>query len=588
VFFDPTNNAERFYQGSCNPRLRGKLQGLPDRTVDSEVISVGVTDATFGRLVPANGYVWFVGNRMAWSSPDGTTWTNRSLSTAPQIYSAAANDDFVFVSGSDGSHRDTYAVSTTVAAWRISHESGDQKFIGLATQGPYLYGWSGVNLLQTDVSALTGSETVAWTAVDDSSFADPPSGTTWYGDCLATENMIVYFTAYSGFTRVRRFDGSTGVGYWTLPQGFTGTCMTYSMGILYVAGVYENGDSALFMVSFADDDPQPLGYIRRGDGLFPVAMAPSFNGEILILSKGDRLSGHINLAQLFVYSPPETGRPDGAISYLGAPSLGNTAFGVALSTATFESGRLTASVDTIGGNYVFSSFGLDTDSTTNSWDFTGKAWDFQLPEQSKVLNGFSVNFAPISGSETITVSYQVNEDGTWHALSVIDSGTTGASTGSAYITVGSHSTHVPFTIIRFKASGTNGAVLYSLTARAYALSYQEVWEATLLLSDDETSDSRTGHGFTADQRRDFLIGKGTGPESATGFIPAKRIVQLKDGTAFGVWSDDEGIGVNSVDVIVESPEEVFLDLSDMDNLPTNQGERTNTSEMTVTLRSVAP
>jgi hypothetical protein len=184
------------------------------------------------------------------------------------------------------------------------------------------------------------------------------------------------------------------------------------------------------------------------------------------------------------------------------------------------------------------------------------AWDFDLPENVKLLEGFHVVSDIPAGvgasgepATTVTVAYQLDESGGYTSLTTLDN--TNTTTGDNWLPVsnvaGGSQT---FRILRYKITTQGAMKVYSVTARARVADTQEVWDLYVLVENEfangpRPSDETRAGGEIRTQLRDIAV--------------SKRVVEFKDGYRdyrFGDESDPTG-GYSTHPVIIDSIEDLI-------------------------------
>jgi hypothetical protein len=99
----------------------------------------------------------------------------------------------------------------------------------------------------------------------------------------------------------------------------------------------------------------------------------------------------------------------------------------------------------------------------------------------KLLFGFEVVADPTIATGTIQVLYQIDESGTW-----VSAGTTVA--GVKYTNIDISASNVKYRNLRMRMLGVNGARCFSVTARNYINSYQEIWRLVIKMRDENPND----------------------------------------------------------------------------------------------------
>lgn len=501
-----------YHQGNCNPRRPGLLTNPPLRDQNN----VTPTEAPNTSLMAAAGGKLFIQSASVVSQTTETTyttdlttfnrlhWSATDWNTAVDTITAIAsdgNDVFLFghdSSGNTGSQMKRIngntptAVATNVWAFDTGRTT---PIIGAATLDGRIYGWMGHNLLNWKNNSASDP-------VDDNlsynTGSSSPVGTfrtDYWGGIVAADTSLFFFYAVDGQTTVYEFDGRSGSPVWPMPSGFTGKGIVYSNGAILVCGDY-NGKAALFGMSVISRQPLFLGYIREDDTVNLEIMGAGFGSEILMAEKNIASTGKI-----FIYDL-------GMDAFSELDELTMSGYEL-YSLGTFKGKRVAATENGTAQRVI--DWELDTVSST---DVAGRmetgAWDMDLPEEDKVLEGIHVLAKLDGASDTIDVYYMDNEDGTW-----TQAGAQLTSGFHNYIEVSNGTTDVNFRTLRLRADPAVGAEIYAISARYRVSTYLEVWELALDLSDEvggrwarKSSTSDKAHALR-DYIRDIADNKAT-------------------------------------------------------------------------------
>jgi hypothetical protein len=141
----------------------------PDGTLGDSIASVLATKDGFVGLVPTRDVQPALGDPLAWTSVDGSTWT-RAAETSPfgtgsEITSIASRDGRHVAVGSDGQSRSTVWVSDDGLRWdRVASLAPDRSVVVAAgAAGWMIVGWQGGAWVSTDGRAW--EELQGWTAL---------------------------------------------------------------------------------------------------------------------------------------------------------------------------------------------------------------------------------------------------------------------------------------------------------------------------------------------------------------------------------------------------------------------------------------
>jgi hypothetical protein len=489
VFYDVRDNTT-FDYGTCNPRLPGKIKGPPART--DATLTTAYDSSSFAYLLNAGGKVWAIGQRRAEYSADGTTWTEQAGNPAPtaqQAVGATHDQAKVYVGTTDG---------TTRLIWRFDADGSDGSWTevatavgitayGMACLQQYLYIWNGDKLQRTDITAGT-----PWTFTTVYDQGNTPIASVLYRDAISTENKIFMLVGYNGQAEIHQFDPFSGSGVgtkvWPLPPGFTGTCFGQSLGVIYVAGTYNN-KAALWGRSLVSGQALFLGYIRADSTLIPRFIRAGQGAQVLI---------GMQSGEVFIYDAEEN-----AFSFLGSRTIADHYL---VAVKSFRDKRIALFANSTGSDQLkASAWNSDEDATTESWEVVSPAWDYDIPLQNKQLHGWDERFKPILGAETLTFSYQLDETGTYTALDQITSATSGASNGRVRQQVSTSSATKTFGLLRTKVNGTLGAELYTSTPLSYVSDYAETWDLVLKVKDETSTQRIANRQARGSELIDFLI-----------------------------------------------------------------------------------
>jgi hypothetical protein len=141
-------------------------------------------------------------------------------------------------------------------------------------------------------------------------------------------------------------------------------------------------------------------------------------------------------------------------------------------------------------------------------------WDFDLPEQVKILDGFIVTCDIPQGDDTVKIDYRVDQGDWVTSLPAIDNTSTGMKTFIAVSTATpTLATTVSFTSLQFRTSinqmpdlsgHINPLEVYSVTAQARVSDFQETFEILVKLQDEEANQRTSRRQDKADVLRNFL------------------------------------------------------------------------------------
>jgi hypothetical protein len=464
------DQSSRWYGGTVNPRgVPGSLQAVPTRAQTSQTTSV---TPTFGGFTSVAGNLWyFTGEQGFFSTDNGATWTENAdvateLPASYQITAVCDDGEFPYFAASDGTNRGIWRCdSTTVATDVVTAHASTAPYRGIAVRDGFLYAWTGGILLRYKLDILGGTLPITHSATTHRVYrpnVEAPSGTI-YADIRSSDNITIMMRSYDGFSQFFewKLDPQTnklgGRKFWTMVDGFTAKKFCIHSGVLFVLGDYQD-KLALWGYSLVNKQPLFLGYLHEDSGLVNTRfIVPSYGAQVLI-GVDDGTSSYI-----YVYDAEED-----AFSELDRRIITGVD-GTLLAGVTSRRRRVTAHFATT--TTKFNRWSLDTDASTSAWDWTSSAYDFGYPQDEKVLLGFHVVQDPSYASGTVNVDYQLDEDASW-----VDAGTTSAAAKHTYIQVSDGSTTKKFRTLRMRMTGAAGVAVFSITARAYINTRQELWK----------------------------------------------------------------------------------------------------------------
>ena len=514
---DPTT----YWYGKVNPRILGALNGTPAVTATT---SLTTTTATPTKLifVSAAGTLWLLANRQLFYSTNGTSWTahgSNPIGAASDMITAACSDgDEIWYSTINGTTREVWKATTSTVTQAVADVTGP-KFIGMAELEGFVYGYTGKNLIRYNTK-----KTLPITQNDRNKVykphTDSPAGT-YYGGVVATENSICFMIAYKGDTTIYQFRKGRAFPIWQLP-GETGKAIAYKQGVLAVL-TQQGTKCVLRGLNVQTRQPFHLADVGVPYSLTTAYDLAAGPGSTLILAAGDGTTSYLYSYDLELDALSEVG--EATVASQGTPDA----------VITYEDRRLMAyySSTTVKAD----SWASDEASTTTSWEWVSAAYDLGFPQDQKLLLGLHVVQDGTVSSGTVTVYYQLDEDGTWTSA-----GST--SNGDKHKFIDLTATSKKFRTLRLKITGASGARLFSVTAKAYMNSYQQAWRLVLKLKDEARGAHPTSRIKQAHVLRDYLHTLQT----------AQNIVTFLDGTRYpkkGGASD----GYTSHTVVVEFPED---------------------------------
>lgn len=499
-----------YHQGNVNPRLPGKLLNPPDR----QFISNTPTEAPDRALMAsAGGYLFLTGATVATTGDSEISYTDdptgslsrlqftgttsfNNPSTTDRITAIATDGSQVFVFGhNNGVASECQRIEASGGTPSIStkklwnyDDTRSNPVIGAAVLGSRLYGWLGHRLLYWPIDDEANdpqNDTLAYTSGGS---LNGTWETDYWGDMVAGDTSLYMYYAVDGKTVVYEWDGRSGTPIWNMPDGFTGKAITYSNGALLLVGDY-NGKAALFGMSVVSRQPLFLGYIReQSDALQLEVMGNGFGAEILMAEKDGSSSG----GQVFIYDMNMD-----AISQVGNITLASSEI---WSLGTFK-GKRVMGVEN-GTLHRLYTFDLDENpSTTIAGRMETGAWDMDLPEDQKTLEGIHILADFSAATAAVDVYYQDDEDGTW-----TQAGAELTSGFHNYIEVSNATSDVTFRSLRLRVDPKGAAEVFAVSARYRVTTYLEVWELVLDLTNEGRSrwDRKRSTSDKAWQLRDYI------------------------------------------------------------------------------------
>jgi hypothetical protein len=432
-FFD-VNDPAAYDTGLINPRIPGQIAGPPQRTGGTPTAAAAIP--TFGPFLGvSNGYVWLGHGTKIQSSTDGSTWTLQDT-TAYQVTCPPCSDGrFIYFLTHDTPggigvmriRRYDVATPTNQIVVDTTNPPGDgisRDSLGIAWLAGKLYRWTGTILRSFDLSAfgtgtaaITTGGTNEFSTGGDTAAADLAS--TKYGGACSTDNSVVFYISTSGQTFLYEFKASAGSQIASFVNGFTCKAICSYLGNVWLVG-QQDGDAVVWRYDLGVHvDATFVNYIRRGasSAIDPVSVSPGPGNQVVI---GDS-AGNVFIV---VYTP---GQPE-TISLLDTRTGDGTLNAVVAYTnqriAAMGKGSVTVKTSTWKPDSVVS-------TSVQNGNVTSGKFNFEFPEEiSKGLFSVHTAFKPITGSETVIVSYKLDTEANFHALPTITSATPGAATGA--------------------------------------------------------------------------------------------------------------------------------------------------------------
>lgn len=543
--FDRDDPATYDYSYNINSRLKGQLTVRPTRTTSTVTVATSDNNQrTYfayadGALVL--GYDTFI--RLINETTGYDTWTapTNPIATTRKITAMAGdNGNALYVASGTATKHELKKMASVSGAATVSTVLSDAdgaKYIGLAYLKGKLYAWTGRKLFEILVEETgypftengqkhykvydTGGE------LTSASYggADPGS---WWGDCIASQNSVIFMHGTHGVTQVYEFKGGRGYPLWRLPMGFTGKSVAVVNQILYVAGHWGGESSRLgygAVYAMPLDSRRPVFV-----GFFQKTIGKSFQMQEACASYGDQVMFAAGkLGQIFVYDAGFNG-----ISHLDSlgGSLGEhvpvaTGWDTTTATpltkigsmATFGNSRFVAHYNPQGatGTSVYVHRYDDDEPNNRATEAlaSGAAiklespwFDFDYPMDVKALEGFHVTFrvedtgtsSGLLANQRITVSYALDdgESPTFTSTTAIESTTAfSGALGRVFVPVVTGSSTTKFIRMRIRVrvdnnntGGVKPPIVTGVTVQAELMAYQEEWEITLRTGDEPSANAR--------------------------------------------------------------------------------------------------
>jgi hypothetical protein len=532
-FYDP-NQPNRYWYGKANPRIPGSVTAPPDRSQASLTTGASPSIAVFAN---GAGITWVCYDRHLYYTSDGTTWTahpsNPVFGVGYSIKAAAAVGDKLWVSAHDGTTRKVKEATTSAISDAVNDVTGPP-FLGMASHGGWVYGWTGKTLLRYNPKATLPITQDSTMKVYQPALETLPS--TYYGAAAGGADGVFMLYSSPGQAVVHRWRNRSGVDLWNL-EGVTAKAMVVRSGIIYVLA--EGPERRVELHGMGAKTLQPMHLANVGEGVgaaTALALGPGY-GNTVLAAVTDGTTDYI-----YVYDPEA-----GALSELDERARATD--GGLIGLGLYGQRRLSAhgSATAVKVN----SWRSDRAPVTGSWQLISPAWDLDSPYVQKQLLGFYVVQKP--GSGTVTVYYQLDEDGTWTSA-----GTTAAADKQKYIDLSG--SNITCYTLRVRLDGASGCRVLSVAPRLYVLSYAETWDLRVQVTDRRGSTNAVPN---ASVLRGYLRSLHTDRQAVT----------LLDGRRYQERGGD-GVGYSTHNVLVEALEEEVG--------PTGEGT------MRLLLRSVNP
>lgn len=518
-FYDPSDPTKYDHATAGHGRFAGVFKGTPTR------VSASYTPSALGAksfMVNADGVLWIVsGSRVAGSdhaafSSNGTTFTTKTLTYDGVGYltvtAVTGDNKWLYYASTNGAGDQCIRrADSTLTIEEFVHlaSPNSNNILAMAVLGPYLYSVSGGGKVRrydatdhTGLPILPGdaSLTIMGSISDDLTVAGTNVG------MVSSDTSVFVFVSRSGRTEVHEItSGADGIlqPVWGPDglHGFTATAIGYSNGVILLAGYYGDGTTNrafLWGLDNASRAPAELGWIR-----VDTSITSSETPSSIAAADGDEALIGMRSGKVFVYSARHN-----AISLLDTDASWTRCEAV----AAYAGRRLAlfandtpASTDTL----EVDSWADDFASTTSSASVVMPAWDLALPHEVKSIDGFHLRFKPLTAGQTITVSYQINESGTFTAMTVVTSTTTDAFGGSAalgylFLPLSSATATIKAGLLRGKVETAGGVELYSAEVQTRVISFTERWQLALRMTDDTASDRLSDEQTRAYTKRERI------------------------------------------------------------------------------------
>lgn len=504
-----------FDYGACNPRITGLLQAPPDSIeVDLDTDAAEET-ATNAFLAVSGSVLYAFGDASGTYSTDGVAFTaylEGASGTTKKITAAAGDHKYVYYTIYDSS-TNTRSIRRYFAgdvATETFTEVSVHPFVGLAYLDGYLYALGGGgNLFAFDTSLAPGAWVENVVGHSRVQFDD----NTVRGGICATSNSIIMFASTGSKTTVWEFNpyadptagiiGQTFTSKWLPPKGFEARAVDYANGVIYLAGTFTD-KVAVYGLSKISGQELFIGYIRYFTGGFTPVWVKGTLGAQVMIGMDDN--------SVFIYDSDKD-----ATSYLDRPAFDpDTTNNFAGDGETFLNRRIAIYRDEDNDTNTIISWDTDENPAADGTiEMISGWWNFDLPGTNKILASVDMATDPLPTGATITISYQVEEDGVWNDLAI----QSGDGETNFHLTGSTGSNTISFDRIRFRIAATAAPTIASVTIRARVLEYIEKLQFVLKLQNDNATERGTGRQLTANQQRQWI----------RDLIRSKQVVTLKDG-----------------------------------------------------------
>lgn len=496
-----------FYYGACNPRIPGNLLAPPART-ENVLTETTVDTGNIALLTTSQNRIYLFGDQNGWFSEDsGQSWNDftTNVTGSYAISSVTGDHKYAYYAAFNDNTgiRRIYRKTAGSGPVQFSQDEGPTvtvPYIALAYLDGFVYSLAGGgNLARWDTSAGTPVpiDTVGHARIN---FDQDET----IGGMCATSNSIFVFASTEGKTTVWEYDPyntatGTFVSVWSPPKGFRARAIDYSNGVVFLAGDF--GDKvAVYGYSKKSQQELFVGYIRYFNATFnPVWVKGSLGAQVMIGMSDN---------SVFIYDSDKD-----AFSYLDKPDLTNNTAG---DGETFGNTRLAAYYNLNDTQLTVEAWNSDENTDpAGSIEAISGVWDFDLPGITKVLSVVDIATDPLPTDATVRVSYQVDEDGTWHDLT--DHGDDLGTTFHEQVSTGTNT--VSFDRLRLKVTGTNAPTIASVATRSRVLEYVERIQLIIRLVDDNPQERPASRQNNAAKTRELI----------RDIIRNQQVVTLKDG-----------------------------------------------------------
>jgi hypothetical protein len=557
--FDP-NDPTVYDKGLTNPRVPGTLTSPPARSSAATATLSPVPNTALHAIAGGRLYViteavsstatsyWYYTTDLATPDEKADSGWHSAIDKITAVTSDGAD---IYLAGFDNATEDfeirqIRGVDASTSNIRNYTGTGNTSpIVGMGVLGNQLYYFNGNKLFYRKISDGTGAtQQVARTLFSGAGSLTINSN--WWAGMVSGDGALYFFNATEGKSTVYEARRNGAVNeMWNMPSGFTAKDIVYQSGSIVLVGEY-SGSAALFGMSTVARQPIFLGFIRYGDSVNPYILGTGYGSEVLISEKNTNTA-----AKQFIY---DIGQDQ--LSQLD--TITHTS-GSIWSVGTFLNKRFALVED--GQDLTVYSWGIDdVPSTTVDGRMESGAWDMELPEDEKQLDGIHV-LSNANATKQVTVYYQDNEDGTWTSAGT-------AVTGfHNYLAVSDANSTVKFRTLRLRIDTVAGAKVYGVSVRYRVNTYEEAWELLLDLTDEVIDDTRPRRKRDSQnkgwQLRDYI----------RDIADNKTVVTFLDGAKYPQDAGDDPNKYSTHTVVID--------------IPVDRIERPGEGTMLARLRSVA-